>query len=51
MTIYGDTVIEADETLDMNISNASSVPIAASSSTGRILNDDYYNTYLPLILR
>ncbi len=51
VTIYGDTVIEADETLDMNISNASSVPIAAASSTGRILNDDYYNTYLPLILR
>ncbi len=28
----------------MNISNASSVPIAAFSSTGRIFNDGYYNT-------
>ncbi len=38
--IYGDTVNEADETLNLTLSNASGAIIADGVGVGRILNDD-----------
>jgi hypothetical protein len=40
VTINGDTAIEADETFQLNLSNASGASIADGSATGTIVNDD-----------
>ena len=40
VTINGDTVVEADETFTVNVTNASGATISNGSATGNILNDD-----------
>lgn len=48
--VIGDTLYEPDELFTTIIRNGS-VPISANGAFGRILNDDNYRLYLPLIVR
>jgi len=48
--IIGDTIAESDETYSSLIRNAN-VPINVNGSLAKILNDDDFSIFLPLILR
>lgn len=48
--IIGDTLSESDETYSSLISNAN-VPITVNGSLAKILNDDDFKVYLPMIVR
>ncbi|MBK8987123.1 MAG: hypothetical protein IPM39_13770 [Chloroflexi bacterium] len=53
VTVYGDTLFEADETFNVLLSNSNPVTMGTASSTGRILNDDSASdfAYLPAVTR